>query len=247
MTEYLQSDYIIQINANLNNQIVYDASANPPVWGLSGGILTNTDLSDDDITFVFPETSTPVLFGTVDAGSIETGFVGEFDVVMNISTTQDGKIGAVGDISGENVIATVEDKQHYAQYVYWSNDTTIPSGFDEDSADVLTKSLSSNDVKIYYQDILNSIAGDISGNNVLDSWSIQLSSVTPGENNITSYARDISATDNQLFENGQSVILDQSHQLLLIIQDVNMDTQVLIDNVPIYAVITHYDSGTSFL
>jgi hypothetical protein len=193
---------------------------------------------------------------------------------MNISTTQNGRINAVGDISGENVIATVDDKQHYAQYVYWSNDTTIPSGgggfgfggggrdgrlgggfglggrpsgFDENSADVLTKSLSSNEVKIYYQDILNTIAGDISGNNVLDSWTIQLSSTPVGENNITSYARDISAVDNQLFENGQSVILDQSYQLFLTIQDVNNNTQVLVDYTPVYAVITHYDSGASFL
>ena len=119
--------------------------------------------------------------------------------------------------------------------------TTI---LNEDHADKLSATLTLIRLNLVKAAAINSVLSTYEGISVLQSWTIQLSSIMPSLSNfINQYRLAKNRPVGRVFENGEQVVLSTTQDYSVVIQGVDGTSHTLVNPTTIKAIITHQDSA----
>ena len=235
------SMYYIEVTANINNNIIYDAENN--IWGLIGGNISHTN-SEYNINYYLPSNTIKLSGGNIDVNDYNGNLLDTFTLELNINADKNGKMSCSSNIIGNDITCVIEDDNKLAQSIYMSY-TDIPI-IDKNSPDVLSKTINKNDIRQEYSSQITTLE-EMYSQNILESWNIYIKNIPISNNNIiTQYATDNNKRDKNIFSNGEQVIIETAYPYFVEIKNLDGNNVSLISNTNIHAIITHHDNAPTF-
>ena len=235
------SMYYIEVTANINNNIIYDAENN--IWGLIGGNISHTN-SEYNINYYLPSNTIKLSGGNIDVNDYNGNLLDTFTLELNINADKNGNMSCSSNIIGNDITCVIEDDNKLAQSIYMSY-TDIPI-IDKNSPDVLSKTINKNDIRQEYSSQITTLE-EMYSQNILESWNIYIKNIPISNNNIiTQYATDNNKRDKNIFSNGEQVIIETAYPYFVEIKNLEGNNVSLISNTNIHAIITHHDNAPTF-
>jgi hypothetical protein len=231
------AEYFIDITANINKSLLYQD--NSIVYN---GKLINKN-NNYNILYNLPTGAKTINIGNINANDPTNKTLGMFTPNLTITAYSDGTSSAKIDMSGNNILAEIEEDPSTAQKVYWGSD--VPVIF-SDSADTLSSLLTPLNVETEFENDIKLIE-ELYSQNIIKDWNFNILPVNAAAINLLNvfdaYAEIKNRQFPNIFLNGEHIILQTGYPYQYTIEDYNGVTQYIIEETPIYARITHNDDA----
>lgn len=200
--------------------ILHDYNINGDISYYPAGPNTGEDdaYSMNAISVTSGPTSNPVLelptasnitvyAGKINAEGQDAASPGIFPVTLTVSVNSVGIMTSSITISGIDYIAHKLEDPAKAQVVYWDGIDSTPT-VDANTADVLSSTLTPNELVTHYTTALDTINSMYDNQNMILSWNISVAEVTRATNNtLSKHARHLNKSGSTLvFETGDKLV-----------------------------------------
>ena len=228
--------YYIEATVNLNKNV----SLVNNNTGINGGIIRHTN-THYNINYKLPTGNTIISMMNFDAKQ-GTTLLNTYTLDVNVSVDQNGTLSTTHEVKGTDTIGFIQDTADTVNYAYWDveNEPTLTV----DMADRLTTLLTTDKIESGKAAAINSVISTYEGVSVLQSWTIQLSSIMPSLSNfINQYRLAKNRPVGRVFENGEQVVLSTTQDYQVVIPGVDGSSHTLVNPTTVKAIITHQDSA----
>ena len=228
--------YYIEATVNLNKNV----SLVNNNTGINGGIIRHTN-THYNINYKLPTGNTTISMMNFDAKQ-GTTLLNTYTLDVNVSVDQNGTLSTTHEVKGTDTIGFIQDTADTVNYAYWDveNEPTLTV----DMADRLTTLLTTDKIESGKAAAINSVISTYEGVSVLQSWTIQLSSIMPSLSNfINQYRLAKNRPVGRVFENGEQVVLSTTQDYQVVIPGVDGSSHTLVNPTTVKAIITHQDSA----
>ena len=228
--------YYIEATVNLNKNV----SLVNNNTGINGGIIRHTN-THFNVNYKLPTGNTTITMMNFDAKQ-GTTLLNTYTLDVNVSVDQNGTLSTTHEVKGTDTIGFIQDTADTVNYAYWDveNEPTLTV----DMADRLTTLLTTDKIEAGKAAAINSVISTYQGVSVLQSWTIQLSSIMPSLSNfINQYRLAKNRPVGRVFENGEQVVLSTTQDYQVVIPGVDGSSHTLVNPTTIKAIITHQDSA----
>ena len=228
--------FYIEANVNLNDNIsVVNGNT-----GINGGIIRHTN-THYNINYKLPTGNTTITMMNFDARQGST-LLNTYNLEVVVSVDESGTLSTTHDVKGTDTIGIIQDTADTVNYAYW--DVEQPPILNVDHADKLSATLTADKIESGKAAAINSVLATYEGISVLQSWTIQLSSIMPSLSNfINQYRLAKNRPIGRVFENGEQVVLSTTQDYSVVIQGVDGTSHTLVSPTTIKAIITHQDNA----
>ena len=231
--------HYIDITANINNSLQYINNS----ITYAGKHINKNRNNKYNILYNLPSGTKNINIGNIIANDPNDKTLGSFTPYLTITANSDGRSTANVNISGNDILAEIDEDPLKAQKVYWgSNKPQITP----DSEDILSSLLTNIDIKNQFNNEIK-IIEDIYSVNIIKDWDFHILPVNSATNNIPNvldaYAEIKNRTFPNIFLDNEHIILRTAYPYQYTIEDYNGDIQNIIEETPIYARITHNDNA----
>ena len=230
-------NYFVDIKANLNDSLIYNGTS----ISFKGKVVSNTD--NYQVGYNLPSGSKTIDCGNINANDINNFTLGTFNPTLTITANTDGTQNGVVNITGSNILQTIEEDPTKAQILYWGN--SAPK-ITSTSADILSSLLTKSKVEQLFANEINTLE-EMYTYNVVSSWIFDILPVDPVNppeyNQFDRYAYVNNRTFPNIFYNDEYIVLETAHNYEIKIIDVNGVEQTVIPSTEIFARITHSDEA----
>ena len=162
------------------------------------------------------------------------------DVTVSVDNT--GTLSTTHEVKGTDTIGYIQDTADTVNYAYWDVEQTPV--LTAENADNLSATLTTAKIESGKAAAINSVLATYEGISVLQSWTIQLSSIMPSLSNfINQYRLAKNRPVGRVFENGEQVVLSTTQDYSVVIQGIDGSSHTLVTPTTIKAIITHQDSA----
>ena len=235
--------FYIMVEKDLNAQVTNPSSE---LLGFSGFTVAKADTPADKVTINLPTfTSKDVNTGTITfngtTGLTNTGEIGTFTSKVSLSMTDQGVITSTVTISGNELTVTAADDVNIAQVV---TDGLVAATADQDSADVLSASLTAAELTAHFADEITAINALYNNQDIISSWRITIDDITADENStIAKYSRNDLSTGQTYaapFGVGKMIVAATYYELQITLTDATGASVNMYDETQkIYGVLKH--------
>lgn len=212
-------DYYIQLRADINKEIYQDSHGN---YGIYGATIDKNNESYD-ISYVLPIGTTTLYIKTMEVYdfSDQTLSLGDYDIVVDLSTTE------IGDINS---------------LAYFTPSSTTPATVQTSSSSSPVSSTSvAASLDNYYSNRLTAMTEIYDNKTVFTDWEMKILDAYPSSDSIVNQVNSSAGGTKSLpnfFDEGENITLALGYDLELSISDICGNKQVIIPETKIYAVIT---------
>ena len=232
----------ISLTANINKNVIQSGN----YFGLRGGGFGKSRSEEFKATYNLPTGSIDLDIGNIFATLEYTVYVGRFKPIITISVDKNANVTSSVKVVGNDITATVKNYLDKAQEVIWDTENRLPTVHSR-SDDILSSTVTSSDVEAFYATKLQAVT-DSYNFNVLSNWNFEIEPVPANENSIiNNYALANERTTNNVFKNGEHVILSTSHPYSVKIEDINGVEQTIVKETQIHAIVYHDDNAPPLL
>lgn len=216
-TYYIMADY------DINGAITHTASGSGDTddsWAMAAISIVSATATNPQIALPSAY-GVAVPAGLVTAKDTDATTAGTFPVTLTLSLSDQGVLSATAAITGSDVAssATAENVLQ-AQIVQWEVNGAAAPTVTSTTQDVLTDVLTAAELETQYDSELAAIVAAYNGVNVVSSWSIAISEVAAATNSVLSkHARNLSRTDNNVFEAGSKIVASDAASYSVSIDD----------------------------
>jgi len=228
--------YYIEATVNLNDNVSL-VNGNT---GINGGFIRHVN-THYNINYNLPTGNTIITMMNFNAKHNNT-LLNTYSLDVNVTVDQIGTLSTSHEIKGTDTIGYIQDTAGTVNYAYWDVDN-VPT-LNVDQVDKLSAILTPSKIESGNTDAINSVLATYEGISVLQSWTIQLSSIIPSLSNfINQYRLSKNRPINRVFENGEQVVLSTTQDYSVVIHGVDGSSHTLVSPTPIKAIITHQDTA----
>jgi hypothetical protein len=232
----------ISLTANINKNIIKSGN----YYGLRGGGFGKSRSAEFNASYNLPTGSMDLDIGAIYATLEYTVYIGRFKPIISIVVDKNANVTSSVRVVGNDITATAKNYLDKAQEVIWDTENRLPTVHAR-SEDILSSTVTSNDVETFYSSKLQAVT-DSYNFNVLSNWNFQIEPVPANENSIiNNYALANGRTTNNVFKNGEHVILSTSHPYSVKIEDINGVEQTIVNETQIHAIVYHDDNAPPLL
>jgi len=228
-------EHYIDITANINNSLLHE---NNSITYLGKHINKNRN-KNYNILYNLPSGTKNINIGNIIANDPNNKNLGSFSPTLTITANSDGLSSAKVNITGNDILAEIDEDPLKAQKVYWGSDKPEIT---PDSEDVLSSLLTNVDIKNQFKNEIETIE-ELYSVNIIRDWDFHVLPVNAASNNILNlfdaYAEIKNRTFPNIFLDGEHIILKTGYPYQYTIEDYNGEIQYIIEETPIYARITH--------
>jgi len=235
------AEYFIDITANINNSLQYEN--NSIIY--AGKHINKNRNKNYNILYNLPSGTKNINIGNIIANDPNNKNIGSFSPTLTITANSDGFSSAKVNITGNDILAEIDEDPLKAQKVYWGSDKPEIT---TDSEDILSSLLTNTEIKNHFNNEIETIE-QLYSVNIIRDWDFHVLPVNIANNNIPNvfdaYAEIKNRTFPNIFLDGEHIILKTGYPYKYTIEDYNGDIQNIIEETPIYARITHNDNAHS--
>ena len=228
--------YYIEATVNLNDNISL-VNGNT---GINGGIIRHTN-THYNINYKLPTGNTTITMMNFDARQGST-LLNTYNLDVTVSVDNTGTLSTTHEVKGTDTIGYIQDTADTVNYAYWDVEQTPV--LTAENADNLSATLTTTKIESGKAATINSVLATYEGISVLQSWTIQLSSIMPSLSNfINQYRLAKNRPVGRVFENGEQVVLSTTQDYSVVIQGIDGSSHTLVTPTAIKAIITHQDTA----
>lgn len=244
-TDYVAGSFAfyIQVADDMNARIQYFpselGSGNDDAYSFSGLNVNNTNAISPELHLPAHENKL-IEAGVIDAIDRDGNSRGLFPVTLTLSVSDQGVLSSSIAISGSDATANVVDSNLLAQVAYWPINGAEAPVVDSNTADNLNQPVSAGEMTSHFSAQLSTINNFYNGVNLIQSWELNLSSISQSTTNeIANYARASGNTGSKdVFNIGEKIVAKDPQPYEIKIKDYKgIDHVVVSENV--YGVVVH--------
>ncbi len=234
----LDFNYYISITANINKSLTLENNS----ITYKGNII-NKNNNNYNISYHLPSGEKQITIADIPVIDTDHTNLGSFLPKLNINANNEGYLTGNIIITGSNITKVIKDDPLKAQQIVIGNahKTIKPN-----DTDILNKTITPNDVKLFFNDEIN-IIEQMYTKNIITDWCFKILPVNKNINNIPNaldaYAEIKNRKFPNIFLNGENIGLDTAYPYEIIINDFHGNPIHIINKTPIYALITHDDNA----
>ena len=237
----LQPTYYIDITANINESITEHAGS----FELPPSTIDKAN-PNYQTSYYLPSGQIILNSGDVTARNINQSGLGTYQSTITIDVNSNGQMIGVLAITGNDITQTITDDPEKASVAYWLKENATPTTITSNTADILSATLTTDEVQNLMQDEISLIESLYSGPVVLD-WTAQLSGVFSAPsgppNVIDQFALSNSRAYPLIFQEGEYIVLETKYDYEITIVDMMGTTRTIIPSTEIFARVTQDSSA----
>jgi hypothetical protein len=252
--------YYIKTSYDINSKIVVKpgndignngfGNSNDDAWELTGFSVNDSSAVGADTTLKLPTNSVTNINGAQVTAADDNGGSQIYNLRFNVSVTNDGSINVSNkNWTGSDFTGVVEEDILAAQNAHWvDGDNAAITGAvakGQNDVDTLTATLTVSDVNDYWLSEATEVMNFFDNQNAIKSWKITVDSVPADpKSNLSAYAQNrlqnndsLTSTTNDVFGEGDQIVLNQAFTYGLTFDDNLGVSQNLMPNTNVYGVL----------
>tara|TARA_B100000963_G_scaffold168417_1_gene146337 strand:+ start:33369 stop:34400 length:1032 start_codon:yes stop_codon:yes gene_type:complete len=233
-------EFYIEATVNLNQNIFVQNG----IPGLHGGSISHEN-NNYNIKYHLP-----VGFKSINMMNIlakkDDLLLNQYTYIVDFNISNTGNISVNGNMIGTSTTGHIDNTHGDVNYAYWEGET-VPA-LNDLTPNRLSSILTVNDVIQYKNTEIQQILNTFKNKSTLSSWTIQIDTLQPSIfSDINQFKLFNGKPVNRIFDNNDKIKLATAYNYSFKIKDVNNTEHTIIENTPIFAILTHNDNAPTIL
>ena len=232
--------YFIEATVNLNQNVFVQNG----IPGLNGGSISHNN-NNYNVKYYLPTGFKSINMMSILAKNNDV-LLNQYIYRVDFNISNTGNISVNGNMIGTSTTGSIDNTHGDVNYAYWEGET-VPT-LNDFTPNKLTSTLSVNDVIQYKNTEIQQILNTFQNKSTLSSWTIQIDTLQPSIfNDINQFKLFNGKPINRIFDNNDKIKLSTSYTYNFKVKDVNNIEHTIIENTPIFAILTHNDNAPPLL
>ncbi len=233
-------EYYIEATVNLNENVFIQNG----IPGLNAGSISHEN-NNYSIKYHLPTGFKSINMMNILAKKNDD-LLNQYTYMVDFNISNTGNISVNGNMIGTSTTGYIDNTHGDVNYAYWEGET-IPT-LNDLTPNRLSSILTVNHVIQYKNTEIQQILNTFQNKSTLSSWTIQIDTLQPTIfNDINQFKLFNGKPINRIFDNNDKIKLSTSYTYNFKVKDVNNIEHTIIENTPIFAILTHNDNAPPLL
>ena len=245
--------YYIRAPFDINGNLTLNASGtgnqNDDSWSMSAISVTKAGLAASGASSLYylPTGSKSIKAATAQLRRNNAGandHLGTRELTLSLSVDNVGDMTASAEFVGADFQSSITENLLLAQRAFWDVDTAtgisnrLGTGLDAQSIDVLSATLTNDELDIHFNDEIAAEVSRWDGKNTINDWTIAFTAVgNDVDTNLSLFARKQGANDANVFDTNDQIVTSVGADYQVTVQDLDDNEQVVVGVQKVYGVL----------